>query len=367
MLQEVILEYDRLPEHLDIEEIMFTERDFSNVRSLELVVDTTELSLTFLGDRFPNLEKLRLNNSKISSVRDIGCSFKNLRFLSLAHCGLTSLDGISLLSPKLEELYAAFNEISELNDVMGLDNLKIIDLEENNVKNIAEVEFLTLCKSMRALTLAGNPCANSATYKQDVMKHCKQLIYLDEKRLRPKRQPSSHGKRTRENSKVKFNVTSEDVDNVSNVVLTTTQDIIKQNNEKKDEKIVKNNDNEIVKPEKADTLNHDEKKVEKENNKTEFKTKIEKGQKVGIKPLSADSQQRPATITEYVEDMAEERPTTAKGFRTPPGLLSAWSKTNKQQQTDKQQQSQKIVNTKVIITPKLSRPVSSCIRFRSNS
>lgn len=190
MLRNIILDYDKEAEMIDNDALVQYNgtKKFDAVESLEAIADTTDLTLSFLGDLFPNLEKLRLNNSKIASIRDISTRMTNLKFLSLAHCGITSLDGIGCLSSQLEELYLAFNHISELTELMSLEKLTVLDLEENEISKIEEVEILKCCPALRALTLAGNPASTNETYKSDVGRLIPQLVYLDEKRLRPRGQ-----------------------------------------------------------------------------------------------------------------------------------------------------------------------------------
>lgn len=188
MIQDVILDFDDAEEPVHVDDIFSYNgsEDFTKLRALEGKVDTRELTLSFLGDTFPNLRKLRLNNSVIPSIRDIGCTLVNLRFLSLARCNISSLDGIATISQNLEELYLAFNKITSLFDLMGMEKLKIVDLEDNLIDNLESIEILSLCSKLRALTLSGNPGAVVPDYRERVTKLLPQLVYLDEKRLKPK-------------------------------------------------------------------------------------------------------------------------------------------------------------------------------------
>lgn len=188
MLQNIILDNEYDPDIDDTESIFnySGEKNFKQIKTLEAFADTTEMSLTFVGDFFPNLQKLRLNNSIIPSMRDISSSLVNLRFLSLAHCKLTNLDGIATISPRLEELYLAFNKITDIYELMSLNRLKVLDIEHNRIPDVDSVSFLNACQKLKALTLIGNPCSNSKTYRKDIMEKMPQIIYLDEKRLRPK-------------------------------------------------------------------------------------------------------------------------------------------------------------------------------------
>ncbi|XP_031575188.1 leucine-rich repeat-containing protein 56-like [Actinia tenebrosa] len=123
---------------------------------LEMLVNTDEQSLGNFGAMLPNLVQLKLSNSVISTVRDLGTSLGNLKILWMSQCGLTDLDGISSLS-SLVELFVAFNDINDVSPVSMLDNLEVLDLEGNLIDDLSQVEFLSLCSSLKSLNLEGNP------------------------------------------------------------------------------------------------------------------------------------------------------------------------------------------------------------------
>jgi hypothetical protein len=187
MLTRIILDFDTQPESIDYDSLFSYHgyKDLSTVTSLEAIADTREKSLSYLGDFVPNLQKLRLNNSKISSIRDIGCRLTSLRFLSLANCNLTSLNGVSTLSQNLEELHLAFNAITDVSDLMGMDKLKVLDLEGGQISDLTNLRFLICCTSLTSLTLAGNPAVrNFESYARAVSELVPNLVYLDERRIR---------------------------------------------------------------------------------------------------------------------------------------------------------------------------------------
>jgi hypothetical protein len=189
MIRNATLLFDGVDEPVRCDDLfaLDTSYDYDTLDSLEALVDTRELTLSFLGDTFPSVRKLRLNNSVIPTVRDIGCTLVNLRFLSLARCNLTSLDGIATISQNLEELYLAFNKLTDVCDLMGMDSLRIIDLEDNLLTDISNIEILNLCTGLKALTLAGNPATDIPDYVERVKSLLPQLSYLDEQRIKPKR------------------------------------------------------------------------------------------------------------------------------------------------------------------------------------
>ncbi len=85
-------------------------------------------SMHLIGKYVPKLEQLKLNNSFVQSIRDLGTGFQSLTVLWMARCHLCDLEGLGSLSA-LKEAYFAFNEIKELNTISMLENLQILDLE----------------------------------------------------------------------------------------------------------------------------------------------------------------------------------------------------------------------------------------------
>ncbi|KAM6393713.1 leucine-rich repeat-containing protein 56 isoform 2-T2 [Pluvialis apricaria] len=149
--------------------------DLQRVKALEVRVDTRENSLGNFGAYLPNLRELKLNNSLLVSVRDLGTTLSHLHVLWMAHCGLSDLDGISSCSSL---------------KLTWLDHLEVLDLEGNNIEDINQMEYLGLCCKLSRLTVEGNliclkPNAESAeepdyNYRAEVKKLIPHLEYLDE-------------------------------------------------------------------------------------------------------------------------------------------------------------------------------------------
>jgi Leucine-rich repeat (LRR) protein len=78
---------------------------------------------------------LKLNGSNIHSLRDIGTSLKTLEALYISRCNLVELSGL-VCFPKLQELYASFNSISDLKPISDAYHLTIIDIEGNDICEI---------------------------------------------------------------------------------------------------------------------------------------------------------------------------------------------------------------------------------------
>ncbi|XP_069480180.1 leucine-rich repeat-containing protein 56 isoform X2 [Ambystoma mexicanum] len=163
--------------------------DLRQVKTLEMCVDTRENSLGNFGSYLPNLKQLKLNNSLIVSVRDLGTTLSNIKVLWMARCGLMDLDGMSSFL-SLKELYLAYNNLSDLSQVSMLDHLEILDLEGNNIDDITQIQYLGLCSKLSTLTVEGNliclkPHPQSCKvveydYRAEVKKLIPHLKYLDE-------------------------------------------------------------------------------------------------------------------------------------------------------------------------------------------
>ncbi|OHT06007.1 hypothetical protein TRFO_26080 [Tritrichomonas foetus] len=184
MLTDIILAVDgKKPEKLSCLDDIYGYRGkkkFKKMKSFQAVADTRDMSLAYLGDTFPGLQRLHLNNSIISSIRDLRSNLPNLVVLSLAHCGLSELDGISTISGKLQELYLAFNKIEDVSELLGMTSLKILDLESNLIPYVEDVEILKCLTRLRNLTLRGNGCEEHPEYRKEIKRLIPKLVYLDE-------------------------------------------------------------------------------------------------------------------------------------------------------------------------------------------
>ncbi|XP_049579137.1 leucine-rich repeat-containing protein 56 [Syngnathus scovelli] len=180
-------------------ELLCGTKDLTHVTSLEICVDTRENSLGNFGSYLPQLVLLKMNNSVLMSVRDLGTTLSHLQVLWMSCCHLQGLDGISTIS-SLRELYLAFNQVSDLSQVGMLENLQVLDLEGNDVNDLVQVQYLRLCGKLHTLTLEGNPVClqpNSTTtqieynYYHAVRELVPQLRYLDNARVEDGRLASS--------------------------------------------------------------------------------------------------------------------------------------------------------------------------------
>ena len=154
--------------------------DLARLSQLELCIDTGAHTLSPLGHLCPALAQLKLRApSKLRSFRDLGTSLRRLRVLWAPRCGVTDLDGISVL-PGLEELYVSFNRIADVTPLAMHERLQVLDLEGNDVAAAQQVDQLATCDALSSLTLAGNPVTELVAYRRAVVHLVPHLAVLDE-------------------------------------------------------------------------------------------------------------------------------------------------------------------------------------------
>lgn len=98
--------------------------DVSKIEYISFSVDTKEQSLYDLADILPNLKHLVLDNSHISSVRDLGIGLRFITSLSLSSCNLRDLDGIGVLEG-LQELCVSDNLLTDIAPLTLHENLQV--------------------------------------------------------------------------------------------------------------------------------------------------------------------------------------------------------------------------------------------------
>ncbi|XP_018650833.1 hypothetical protein Smp_137950.1 [Schistosoma mansoni] len=167
--------------------------DLSMVFTLDLEVDIDRISVANFGSYLPNLRHLRLSNSNIPDVRDLGTCLNTVEVIWMPRCCLGSLDGLSSFT-KLVELYVAFNGVSDLSPCVMLDNIEVIDLEGNLIEDKSSLSYLRLCHKLTSLTLEGNPFVTKhggkVRYRKVVREELSQISILDDIPIQDN--PTSH-------------------------------------------------------------------------------------------------------------------------------------------------------------------------------
>ncbi|KAK6637462.1 hypothetical protein RUM44_007879 [Polyplax serrata] len=154
------------------------QTNLTNLQSLSLRVISTCISLHRMAAYLPNLRELDLEGSILNSLRDIGCSFKNLQILRVGRCQLESLDGTFGLSG-LRELYAQKNLINDVSPCSNLPHIKHIDVSGNRIRNISYAGFLSVCNKLKSIIFTGNPATEVPDYRKHVRRILPQIEELD--------------------------------------------------------------------------------------------------------------------------------------------------------------------------------------------
>lgn len=149
------------------------------------VVQTTEaLTLSFrnIGKienlvGFDNLIKLCLDNNSIDEIKNVG-HLVNLRWLDLSFNKISKISGLETLL-KLEDLSLYSNRISVIENLEQCQNLQCLSLGNNCIESLDQILKFRQLKSIRMLTLKGNPISEEAEYKMTVLGYVDGLKYLD--------------------------------------------------------------------------------------------------------------------------------------------------------------------------------------------
>ena len=134
--------------------------EIQNLRKLNIKINGSYGLLNQFGQRLVNLKFLKLNDSFIQSIDDLGSNFKNLKILQINNCKLKELSGI-ICFEQLEILEAKNNEISDL-----------IELEIENDQNIY---FLSSLEDLEYINLLGNPIKNYEKKLKELLPNLKEI------------------------------------------------------------------------------------------------------------------------------------------------------------------------------------------------
>jgi len=157
--------------------------DLDLVEHLDIQVDSATQSVEPIGEHLRCLKQLKLMDSSVLCLRDLGTELRGLEVLWISRCGLQDLGGVGAALQSLRELYMPFNDVADLSPLSGHDALEVLDIEGNAIAEREEVASLSTCSSLRELTLSGNPVVRSgpqALTREAVITMLPQLEILDD-------------------------------------------------------------------------------------------------------------------------------------------------------------------------------------------
>ncbi len=130
---------------------------------------------------------LDLSDNDITDISEIKGldNLPNLRILILNDNEITEIKGLEHLI-HLQELHLNDNLIKEIGGLETLTNLQYLDLRNNEIKEIKGLETLT---NLQTLYLGGNPIRDSERqlvikFAQEIVKHCEENVELTNARLK---------------------------------------------------------------------------------------------------------------------------------------------------------------------------------------
>jgi len=148
--------------------------DLKNLQKLSIKVSGSYGLLNQFGQRLTELIYLKLNNSFIQNINDLGTNFNNLRILQINDCKLKDLSGI-ICFEHLEILEAKNNQISDLIELEMCTSIKKLDLESNLIENIENIYFLSSLDGLIYLNLLKNPIQNYEQKLKELLPNIKEL------------------------------------------------------------------------------------------------------------------------------------------------------------------------------------------------
>ncbi|EPS60921.1 hypothetical protein M569_13879, partial [Genlisea aurea] len=99
-----------------------------------------------------SLQELVLRDNQLKKIPDVGI-FKGLLVLDASFNDISSLNGLSSASTTLKELYVSKNELTRIEEIEHLQELKILELGSNKLKVMENLQSLT---SLQELWLGRN-------------------------------------------------------------------------------------------------------------------------------------------------------------------------------------------------------------------
>ncbi|KAJ3686408.1 hypothetical protein LUZ61_015572 [Rhynchospora tenuis] len=139
----------------------------SHLRKLSLrqnLIDDQAVEPLSHWNEISGLEELVLRDNKLKNIPDMS-NFKGLLLFDVSFNEITSLNGLSKVSPTLKELYVSKNEVLKIEELGHFRSLEILELGSNRLKIMENLETLTNLQELwlgrnriKAINLCGLKC-----------------------------------------------------------------------------------------------------------------------------------------------------------------------------------------------------------------
>ena len=204
--------------------------EIQNLRKLNIKINGSYGLLNQFGQRLTNLKFLKLNDSFIQSIDDLGSNFKNLKILQMNNCKLKELNGI-ICFEQLEIFEAKNNEISDLIELEMSTSLIKINLENNLIEDEQNIYFLSSLDNLEYINLLGNPIKNYEKKLKELLPNLKEIDVQ---------------KDICDDIDI-YNSDYNNYNNTNNIILSASNNKIKSSKEDKKDNIITNNITESTK------------------------------------------------------------------------------------------------------------------------
>lgn len=108
--------------------------------------------------------KLSLSTNRIDKINGLA-GLNNLKILALGRNNIKNLKGLDVLADTLEELWISYNAIEKItNDLLDMRKLKVLYMAHNNIDSWNQVQKLIQMESLQDLILIGKTTFNIFVY-----------------------------------------------------------------------------------------------------------------------------------------------------------------------------------------------------------
>jgi hypothetical protein len=115
-----------------------------------------------------NEDNIEIISPTPSVIRLRAYCYHRVKTLRLSRVGLANLYGIGVESfPVLRTLLCSFNNITDIDPLIGHDRLEMLDLEGNLISDKSNLMILGSLCSLRDLDISGNPVADEAELQDE--------------------------------------------------------------------------------------------------------------------------------------------------------------------------------------------------------
>jgi hypothetical protein len=159
------------------------EDDLDKLKKLSILISNDYGLLNQFGSFLPELKLLKLNNSNILNFNDIGTNFNKIECLQMKRCHLRDLNGIICMQ-NLKILDIEDNEVSDLIDLYMCSELKKIILKKNKILESDNLQFLSSLINLEYIDIRENPICESDDIEENIQKNLNEVkivIWKNEK------------------------------------------------------------------------------------------------------------------------------------------------------------------------------------------